>query len=402
MAEIKDKHSKRANLAIYLSMKPDEGGKFQYSISMIDALSEFSASEYQIFAFYHDELWKQYIPTNITAIQVRKRNFVERLIRKAFLNIFGIIIWRIVGRFFDPLQKMLYKVNPALVFYPGNDTLGFECSLKAASPIFDLMHRYASQFPEVGDSIVFRLREIHYKHICEYSELIFVDSNVGKQHVLDSYTVEPSKVIILPYIAPKYIYNTIVNPDICKKHNVPEEFIFYPAQLWKHKNHERIIEAIAILKNRGIIINAIFVGSKKNAQDEVFLLINKNKLESQVFFLDYVSNEDLVSFYKKSKMLVMPDYMGPTNIPPLEAIALGCPVLTSNNFAKFEQLKDAAIYCNPDDAEDLASKIESIWGNKDLRNELISKGYAHSASWNQQAYNRKLLSIVEQYIKNKK
>ena len=101
----------------------------------------------------------------------------------------------------------------------------------------------------------------------------------------------------------------------------------------------------------------IFVGTEKNYIKKVENEISKLKLQNSVKIIGYVSNKKIVSLYQNAFCLVMPSFLGPTNIPQIESIALNCPVLLSDVYAHREQLEDAALYFNPRDVNDISSSI---------------------------------------------
>ena len=83
-------------------------------------------------------------------------------------------------------------------------------------------------------------------------------------------------------------------------------------------------------------------------------------------------------FYRRARAMVMPTFFGPTNIPPLEAFALGCPVAVSNIYGIPEQVGDAALLFDPNSVEEIADCIERLWQDDALCASLISKGHART------------------------
>ena len=156
-----------------------------------------------------------------------------------------------------------------------------------------------------------------------------------------------------------------------KKISLPENFFFYPAQFWEHKNHIRILEAIDILKKKNINLNFVFCGKDKGNLGNIKKKINKLNLNNNVKIFNFLSNEEIKYLYKNAIALVMPTYFGPTNIPPLDAWANELPVIYSNHLS--EQTSDAALYVDPNSCEELADKIQKIL-NIEVRKDLINKG----------------------------
>ena len=94
--------------------------------------------------------------------------------------------------------------------------------------------------------------------------------------------------------------------------------------------------------------------------------------------------------------MVMPSYFGPTNIPPLEAMLLGCPVAVSDKYAMPEQVGNAGLLFNPDSPEEIASCIEKLWMDENLRERLKKLGYKRVKQWNKEKFNKRLLKVVKE------
>jgi glycosyltransferase involved in cell wall biosynthesis len=257
--------------------------------------------------------------------------------------------------------------------------------------IFDLMHRYERRFPEVSHGMKFLRRESHYKKICRYSAGLLVDSAVGREHVEVSYSVDRERVHVLPFIAPPHLDDVHDERDTLE---VPGKFLFYPAQFWRHKNHIRLIRALAGLTDRCPDMQLVLAGSRKNNFEAVRNLISDLGLTDRVHILGYVSDPQIVSLYRRARALIMPTFFGPTNIPPLEAMALGCPVAASNIYAMPEQLGGAALMFDPNSVDDIAEAMYRLWTDDALCAELSRKGLERNAAWTQAEFSARLLSIV--------
>ena len=117
-------------------------------------------------------------------------------------------------------------------------------------------------------------------------------------------------------------------------------------------------------------------------------------MEHFVTVLGFVSDRKMVYLYKHAMGMVMPTYFGPTNIPPLEAMALGCPVAVSNNYAMPEQIGKAALYFHPDKPEEMADCIEILWTDAERRNKLIESGYKRVRKWTKEEFSHRLYRII--------
>jgi glycosyltransferase involved in cell wall biosynthesis len=393
----------KKRIIIYLSSIPTDGGKFQYALSILSAVEKFSTKKYEIIVVYNNIIWQKIIPKFIKSVQLRNNNVIIKLLRYLVFLILpeiGRDIWRIIGRFIDLNHRTFFSLTPDLIIYAGKDPFIHELSLPGVIPVFDLMHRY-EKFPELQDDASAYGRDIYYQRVCKYAKGILVDSNVGLNHVIDNYDVEIEKIFVFPYIAPNYVNEYSVNSEkLLFKFNLPPDYIFYPAQFWSHKNHNLLIEAIYKLKEEKLIVNCVLVGSPKNVFNEIKEKVIFLGLERQIYFLKYVTNGELVALYKTSKALVMPTFLGPTNIPPLEAFALGCPVITSDIYGVKEQVGDAAVLVDPKNVKEIAGGIKSIYTDAKFRERLIRNGYAINKLNRPEIFEKRLNDIIDVLLKD--
>lgn len=382
-------------IGLFLQVQPSSGGAFQYSKAMIEALATLPREEFEVIVAFTSNNWQEELKYYDLPKKKINLGFLGRALGKVWRSM-GLPIsgWRKICYFIHPVAKELIRQKCDLWIFPSQDVWAYQVPVPALVTIYDLMHRYEKRFPEVSENGEYKYREKRYAQICKWAKGILVDSEVGKQQVTESYGVVPRKVHILPYVPPKHIYNKDMPKDFDLRYRLPSKFIFYPAQFWEHKNHKGIVRAVNILKEKCPGIKVIFVGSKKNGYRTTFDMVQKLGLTKNVYFLGYIPDEDIPEFYRRARGMIMPTFFGPTNIPPLEANALGCPVAVSNIYGMFEQLGDAALYVDPNDVNDIAEKIYIIWTNDKLRQQLIENGYRKSLVWNQKKFGLKLLSII--------
>ena len=182
--------------------------------------------------------------------------------------------------------------------------------------------------------------------------------------------------------------------------DVPEKYVFYPAQFWKHKNHMNLIKAIRILREDLHDIRLVLVGSEKNCYRKIKNYIIENKLENNIKILGFVGEENIVYLYRHAVAMIMPTYFGPTNIPPLEAMALGCPVAVSNKYAMPEQVGESGLLFNPDSPEEIAECIRKIWNDDELRMKMKELGYERINKWGQKEFENKFFYILKDCLRN--
>ena len=156
-----------------------------------------------------------------------------------------------------------------------------------------------------------------------------------------------------------------------------------------------LLKAIQILAESLSDIHLVLVGSERNNGREIKKYIRDNGLESHVTILGFVSDENITYLYRHAVGLIMPSYFGPTNIPPLEAMALGCPVAVSNKYAMPEQVGRAGLLFHPDSPEEMADCIKRLWTDDNLRERMRKDGYQRSKMWTKEKFEKKLYKIID-------
>jgi glycosyltransferase involved in cell wall biosynthesis len=358
-------------------------------------MDSFDPDRYNLRCFFFDDRWQHLLPPRFEKIYIRRG-----LIKRALGYLIKWLIrtpagWRFSGRFSDS-AKAINASDCDSVIYPGQDILAYQTNKKSIVAIHDLMYRYESHFEEYQGQECAK-RDVHYSSICKYADLILVDSLIGKKHVLESYPVEDQKVQILPFAPPFYLLEAnLINIRI--KYSLPEKFIFYPAQFWAHKNHINLLRAVKHLKDSGEEINLVLVGAKKNNYFATMKKIDQLGLSENVFVLGYVSNEEMYSLYKSAVAMVFVSLIGPTNIPPMEALVTGCPLVCSSVYAMPDQVGDAALLVDPTDPFDMAEKIKLVWNDADIRNRLVTSGLQQANKYGQADVARRLSYYVNQVV----
>ncbi len=389
-------------LGIFLDCNPSWGGQYQYNLCLLEALSYLKTKNFEIVVVYTEKSWeedlKNYSFQNIYTPSIRLSHFYGIALT---LIHFPFSLWRKICRFFDPVANTLYQQKADLWIFSSYTFNSYQMPVHSIGVIHDLMHRYEKRFPELGHWMVYHWRELAFHNCCKFNTGIFVDSNLGKQQLLESYPIVPEKIHILPFIPPKYIYCRSLKTCFEELNNVPRKFIFYPAQFWEHKNHKNLVEAILQLKSEIPDIYLVLVGSRKNNYEAIRQMVKQTQLEAHVLFLGYVSNDTLVELYRGARAMIYPSFIGPTNIPPLEAMAIGCPCAVSDVYAMKEQLDDAVIYFNPNSVEEIARSIRNLWLNDDLCNALIAKGKERiQRCFTQEIFNQNVHSILNKKLKS--
>ena len=152
-----------------------------------------------------------------------------------------------------------------------------------------------------------------------------------------------------------------------------EGFAYFPADDYLHKNHCRLFEAIRLLRDSGTHIPLVCTGGRFSGRD--LASISKDAgLEGMFWDLGKVSRENVAWLYHNCRAVIFPTLFEGFGLPVLEAFSLGTPILCSGVTSLPELGGDAAVYLNPFDANQMASKIREVWSDPVLRERMIAMG----------------------------
>jgi glycosyltransferase involved in cell wall biosynthesis len=182
-------------------------------------------------------------------------------------------------------------------------------------------------------------------------------------------------------------------------------YILFVGSEHPRKNLPTLFRAFKRLKEQPRFKNLKLVkvgkagGPERDFRRETVSIMNSLNLNQEVVFTEAVSEKDLVAYYRGAECFVFPSLYEGFGLPPLEAMACGCPVISSDSTSLPEVVGEAAIKVSPHDIEGLAGALEKILTDRELREDLIAKGAIQAArfSWEQTA--EKTLEIYKEVEK---
>jgi len=178
---------------------------------------------------------------------------------------------------------------------------------------------------------------------------------------------------------------------------LPERFVFFPAQFWRHKNHLRLIEAFKLVVSSEPDLKLVLTGNKKKPvwdpnspwhmanrarrrrdsgeeYEAVMSRIGSTGLERNVTHLGYVEQRDLQAIYQLALALVMPSLYESVSIPVFEAFQLGTPVVAANVLSLPGQVGDAGLLFDPLSIDAMAASILEVARDAKLAESLRNRG----------------------------
>src|SRR5437773_692411 len=224
----------------------------------------------------------------------------------------------------------------------------------------DLIHRH---HPEQFSPVHVRYREHAYRTFSERASIVAVMTEFGRQDLLDAWALPPGRVAVVPW-APVADTNerSRSGPGTVKlAPGLPDRYIVYPAQTWPHKNHLRLIEALAELRQRGTTIPLVCTGRLTEYMGVIRRRVDELGLGSQVWFLGYLAPVELDAVLARAAALVFPSLFEGWGLPVVEAFSLGIPVACSNAAALPEVAGGATLMFDPEDTNAISGAVLRLW-----------------------------------------
>jgi glycosyltransferase involved in cell wall biosynthesis len=273
----------------------------------------------------------------------------------------------------------------------------FEVREPFAITVWDLGHRALPYFPEVSVSgWKWDDRESFYARVLPKAALISVGNDILKDQIQYAYRIGSERFLWNPLPVENGLkdYPPLLE-DVVQLEG-SGKYLLYPAQLWPHKNHVTVIDAIKILNDAGHDFHLVCTGADKGNLSYLCDYAREKRVVSRVHFLGFVSRLQLVALYRKAYCLVFASLLGPDNLPPIEAMALGCPVVCSDYPGATDQLLGAALIFDALNAEELAGSIRAV---ERKRATLVAKGHEVANAYSVKNYAGRIVAALDEFAK---
>ncbi|HEV7765746.1 MAG TPA: glycosyltransferase family 1 protein [Thermoanaerobaculia bacterium] len=344
---------KPLRIAINAQLRPGSGaGGVESVLRVLAGLSQLEGPEHYLFVVLRDHAdWlRPFLHGTNASIVMARPSLRRRLLR--------------IGRhapipmspgFFDRLScdvvhfpyQVVHRTSAPMIFNP-----------------HDLQHVHYPQFFSAEE---LRYRETVYPAACRRAHTVAVASHFVKRDLIEHYQLDPAKIRVLPW-APLPL-------DVPALQSTRQTFALYPAMLWEHKNHLRLLDAVALLRDeRGLHIDLICTGHKTDYWPVLENRIAALELQDQITFPGVVSGDDLTALYRSAQFVIIPSLFEAASAPMFEAWQHGAPVACAAITALPEQAGDAALLFDPTSVHEIATALERMSTDAQFRNELRANG----------------------------
>jgi len=234
------------------------------------------------------------------------------------------------------------------------------------------------------------------------ADKIITDSEFSKAEIIRYTGIDAGKLRVVPCGIDKKTFKLIEGKDrlqeIKRSYNLPDKFILFVGNLKPHKNLTTLLKAFDIMTyESGVDCGLVLVGKKEgfiSGDSEITAMIEKSRnLSERVTLTGYIEDKDLPVIYNLASVFVLPSLYEGFGLPPLEAMACGCPAVVSDIPSIREVCGDAAYYVDPYDAGLMAQRIYRVFSDETLRQSLQRKGSERSKLFGWEDSAGKLINI---------
>ena len=362
-------------IAIWLDAdyRPEEGGGFSYYDKLVKAIDSYAFDPQLEMCFVSDG--------DITSLPLKREKiqlsfkahvtFAERL--KTHLPLYKdyykpiLQRQRLIERH-TAYRAQLQSKGVNVIYYLRQGERHVE-NFPFVATNWDIGHWSTFAFPELVSDDQYAHRANFYRNVLPQALFVFAESEAGKQELLQFTNISNEKIKVVPIFAGNCIEEKVSKHrqlEILQQYGlVKNHYFFYPAQFWAHKNHANLIKAFAELTKQHPDYKLVLTGSDKGNKAYIQSLVEQFGLMGKVVFAGFVENAAINTFFKNATALTMASFFGPTNMPPIEAMQIGCPVICSDIAGHREILGDAGLYFYANSVRSIADCMERMIASRD-------------------------------------
>jgi glycosyltransferase involved in cell wall biosynthesis len=237
--------------------------------------------------------------------------------------------------------------------------------------LFDVQHH---DMPGFFSPLERRFRRWAYDGSARDAAVVVTATAFARDRIVEAVGVDPERVEVIPSGIDVARFSPEPGPDderLAAELDLPEEFAVYPANLWPHKNHTRLLEALAAVPEP---MQLVLSGQAYGRGAQVAAQAERLGVSHRVRHLGYLPPDAVPLLYRRARLMIFPSLYEGFGAPPLEAMAAGCPVVASCHPAVAETCGDAALLFDPEDTPAIAAAWLQGAHDTELRARLVVAG----------------------------
>ena len=232
------------------------------------------------------------------------------------------------------------------------------------------------------------------------ADRVLTVSEASKRDILRYFNVSSGKVEVIPNAIDDRFGMAPSDEEVAQvreRYQLHAPFLLYAGNIKPHKNIERLIEAFGQLRRRGFDkVKLLIIGDQVTKYAALRHAVHRCKLHTHVRFFGFVPDRMLAVLYRLADAFVFPSLYEGFGLPPLEAMASGTPVVTSNVSSLPEVVGDAALLVDPYDVMAIADALERVLTDEALRHDLVTRGLARAKEFSWERSVRRIREVYQE------
>jgi glycosyltransferase involved in cell wall biosynthesis len=257
--------------------------------------------------------------------------------------------------------------------------------------VYDLQHR---EMPGLFSRAERVYRRWAYEGAARKADLVLTTSEYSRSRLVEIAGVAPARVFSVPMGIDHGRFREADDADdeqVKRELGLPGRYLVYPANLWPHKNHDRLVDALSGVGDGDL--HLVLTGQDYGRRGALMERARRAGVADRVHHLGYVPRATVPALYRMATAMVFPSLYEGFGSPPLEAMACGCPVASTTSGSLGEMLGEAALTFDPTSVEAIADAIRRVVDDDRLRADLRRNGLARAAMFTWQKAARRHVEL---------
>ena len=364
--------NKNAKRKIYINARfltTQTSGVQRYAIELTKAFDKLIGEKYKFF-------------DDIEMILLAPKNLIIDL---KLLDIEIKTVGLLKGHLWEQIELPFYCQNGILLNLCNTGPIGFQRQIITIHDVAEY---------SIPNNFSFRFRKSYqllHKALSIIAKKIITVSYFSRDEIVKYYGVDPNEINVI-YEGSSHINAQEADDSIIQKYNLSEKpFVLAVSTINPNKNFSAIVNAFQFLKD--FDCNLVIAGKKSEIFNQ-----SENIVSKKSKYVGFVSDSELKSLYKHASCFVFPSFYEGFGLPPLEAMACGCPVIVAKSAALPEIFEDAVLYCDPSCPSSIAKQIRTILSDSVTKNRLANDGLNHAKKFSWSKCAKETLSVIEKIM----
>ena len=370
---------------MYHSRPGIAGGLDLYVRQLVEALADCDGQNEYVLLLYEQHVdawnyrqWPAHIQPHVLRATAPRPSLPVRTYRR-WRRLWGLPVLPYQGD--DYVARQIDMLGLDLVHYPATLIRPLSLRVPCLLTFFDLQHEY---YPEFFSPTELAWRASVYRPSVDKAVHLIVPSRYTAQTLNEKYGVPSEKMTHIP-VGAQPGFQRATPAEVARvrsRYGLPEDYVYYPANPWPHKNHARLMAALRVFRHRyGAPPKLVLSGRLNDEVRDARQLAVAAGVEHDVLDLGFVPLEDLPALYTGARLLVFPSLFEGFGIPLLEAMACECPIAAARATTIPEVVREAAVFFDPFDPADIAEALQRLLSDLALCHTMTARARSYLSDY---------------------